>query len=370
MRNIAIFGWYGHRNLGDEWIFEAAKGLLDRFGGEYTLTIYGDPYCIHDEHAVLHTRNIKSILKDAWNCDAFFYAGGGAFPTKNNLKILFYVLVNAIYRLRHKPVICLGLSVESFHFESLLTRRLLKWFAATSSLLSVRDQSTFSEFSRFFDARPAQLLLSPDTVFSWEGKRGQAPAGTYGIVALANLFHRVSDDGRQMRAFAEAIAVVLGKLEESGYAIHLTAFCEQDEEINRMVQTMLPEKTTWVHDYSETDDQVFGLAENASFVIGMRFHSLVLAQKAKRPYFAISYASKCKGFMHDMHMDAYQVEFGTGEEEYLCKNIPLDPDEMYPLILEMLRDSDAVNEQLEENERTIMEGVARLEDAFAQVLSE
>ena len=57
--------------------------------------------------------------------------------------------------------------------------------------------------------------------------------------------------------------------------------------------------------------------KTADLVLGMRFHSLILAIKSQKPFVAISYASKVSDYMKSIKMEEYTINLENLESKHL-----------------------------------------------------
>lgn len=90
----------------------------------------------------------------------------------------------------------------------------------------------------------------------------------------------------------------------AGIPVTLVSFCalEGDEKAIEKLLTMIPDHTNIsTCFYSRDMDQILRLLSGASFIIGSRFHSIILGISFGKPVFPIMYNCKTSHYLSDLH---------------------------------------------------------------------
>ncbi len=337
---IAISGWYGHRNLGDDAILRVLVTELGRRLGCCSFAVLTDsaegvrmeppPGCRIESvphpplYRLSHARYpsvwVQSVL--AWrrlvHADLFVLGGGGLlrdnFPRSNLLRLLDEVL---LARLAGVPVALFAIGAGPFITR--IGRRLIRSAVHLARSVTVRDRASAAAL-RDIGAPPSRIrteadpaLLLATAVPPCCPASGGGP--NIGICPSRGMLTGFAGGAPGNPRLVETLAdVALRLVERPGARVWLIPFCRSStgdddvalcEEIwtaaNRHASIRV---APWIAD----PEQAKGLLARMDLIIGARLHSLIFGIGAGVPCVAINYEPKVAGFMADMGLSDYCLD--------------------------------------------------------------
>lgn len=157
MKTIALWGYYGYGNVGDEAILAAVLSMLD--GVRVKLLSGPSPSVENSDKIEIVPRSVKRLMSQIKSSDAFVLGGGGLIHDRINAKSTWYHLAGpAMSRIFGKPCAAVGQQIGPFYRKS--TTTLVK-YALKKAALTVRDQKSFDTAERL-GLKP---ILSADLAF-------------------------------------------------------------------------------------------------------------------------------------------------------------------------------------------------------------
>lgn len=274
---IRLHGWFGFRNLGDDLLLQKALDVLGGSGAVSSIEVsvresgYLQGFLRTDKPLSFAGRGMGSLFKAALHQDALVVGPGGLFPHRNLPKVAVYLVLTAWWKLLGRKVAYFGLGATSSQdaFSAFCWRRI----AALSDLFVCRDSDLLDACGI---AEGERAFAASDMVFL-DGPSGQAGENGRIAVALANLF---SDGEEGLEAFADGCVSIVSDLAEGGQGVDLLSFTAgRDEDLNEAIASKLIGRDIRVLDYSETLSAALAGLERYRLVLGMRFHSVLLAAR-------------------------------------------------------------------------------------------
>lgn len=162
MKTVALWGYYGYGNIGDEAILAAVLSMLD--GVRVKLLSGPTPSVAGSDKIEIVPRSVKQLLSQVKSSDAFVLGGGGLIHDRINAKSTWYHLAGpAMSRFFAKPCAAVGQQIGPFYRKS--TTTLVK-YALRKTRLTVRDQKSFVTAERL-GLKPTlsadlAFMLNPD----------------------------------------------------------------------------------------------------------------------------------------------------------------------------------------------------------------
>ena len=282
---ILIAGYYGFGNLGDELILSAVISHLNgRYKAPEITVLSVDPADTIRTHQVraISRWNLWNVFKEIWRNDFLVLGGGGLLQNKTSQRsLLYYLGLVAMARAVHCPVVLYAMGVETL--EGGWARK-LTWFLLSGPrvIITVRDEASKQILSEI-GVPPKRVHVTADPVFTRTPSSG--PRERYaGGAATALLIPRFPcpPQGRTMFAILARILRDEKKMQVSGALFQ--PILEMAHLKSYTGEQILPEGD-FALDFS-IDDMVERVAAH-DWVISARFHGLVLAALAGRPFIGI-----------------------------------------------------------------------------------
>lgn len=324
MKRALLLGSYGQTNIGDDLLMWNYLGFLRDRGYEriYANAARKDllPGIITESFPDLQVIETYRASPADWlrilrDVDVIVYGGGtmykemyGSTGRHRHAVTLRMAAMNSMARLSGVPVYNLNVGIGTIRTRlgRMINGRGLRACAFTI----FRDQQSY-DYARLVLRLPEdRIAVSSDGLFlssSWR-RHGDtpelpvpAPRPTIGVNLLSDIPDWV-DRPRYLRTVRELI----NRLITDGYAVIGIPFQHEYSEHNDhsfMADEVGPYVTSpqhWRLLDSVPVDRVGSVIAGCDAVIGMRFHSLVVATAIGTPFVAIAYDTKCKRYAEEI----------------------------------------------------------------------
>ena len=281
-KNIAVSGYYGFENFGDEAILKVIVSELK--ARDYGVTVFSkNPENTKNKLEVnsVYTFSLSGIFKTLKNSDVLISGGGSLLQDVTSLKSLFYylfVIGIALFLKNEVIIFAQGIGPINNPIGRLLTKMLLK----NCKYITVRDEKSLFRL-RGWNLKPE---LVSDPVWS-------LPVGNWMPECRI---------GVQLRSWKNLSRSYLSKLAKSVVSnfsdkdIYIYSFQDAlDLEICRNFEAELkllkPDINTQILNGLSIDETIESFS-HLDFLIGMRYHACLLALKYGIPTLALSYDEK------------------------------------------------------------------------------
>ncbi|HET6313375.1 MAG TPA: polysaccharide pyruvyl transferase family protein [Chloroflexia bacterium] len=343
-KKIAILGWYGSANAGDEAVLQSVVESLRRAGHDDLLVLSTNP------NATASTYHVQSVprnpldptpLRAVLQSQALVLGGGGLIQDSSSVYNLpLYALYVALARLRGIPVFGWGLGVGPLYTK--LGRLLARFVVRSSRYFSVRDTGS-ARALRAAGVRAEQVRVTADPAFlveptpvPLEGDAGHKPTVIFSVrhrlhdspglnpryLLPVGVRHRLKLETRpgldEDRRFARSVAHGMRCcVEEFGARVVLLPFwAERDDEVLRQVEQealrlgVPGEAIAWAG-VRHTPSDLAGYIAGADMLVSMRLHALIFGALAGVPALALSYVPKMRALMSLLGARRWVVEVQT-----------------------------------------------------------
>lgn len=311
-----IAGYFGFGNVGDDLLFLAAVGAVRRRVANAEITVLANS-------PAAFSRNTGARAVSMWNpvavwrairsSDRLLFGGGGIFQDRTSRRSLaYYLCLIAAAQLAGKPVgLCnVGIDPVSSPRLSRWMRRLL---ARAASPITVRDESSALAAAAAGLGRD-RVKVTADGVFAFDPPAGVAP------VTDALLVVRTPPPGVSTIVLPE----LARRLATSPLSCSVAAF--QPGEDADMAEAVARGARLRAAPAADASTAVATVA-SARRVISARYHALVLAAMAGRPFLGVGDPGKirslCRQFdMPYLEWTAGADRVGAAYEEWLSAPAP------------------------------------------------
>lgn len=327
MKEIGIWGWFGFRNCGDDLLLiNTVNEVVSCMSDDSKITVFGDENNLKRlfPPELIHTRNrsASSLIKYAFKSDILIIGPGGIFPSTNFTKLVFYLIITVIMKIRRKKIGYIGVGIGNGMFQRKRDIFLLNLISKLADAFISRSENYLS-FTP--DIKEKQITLSSDMIFSDKtvySSQADADSRTV-VVALANIFESNTDEIKE--SFLSEIMLLLEHIVSKGYSVKMVSFTnEKDMELNDMIAQRMGKNTVLSIPFCENPYDTFDLMKDAYACVGMRFHSLVMALSCGIPCLSISYSDKNEDVMSRFELSDYALRFGISKDEYFNDEIMID----------------------------------------------
>ena len=336
-KNIAVSGYYGFENFGDEAILKVIVSELK--ARDYGVTVFSkNPENTKNKLGVnsVYTFSLSGIFKTLKNSDILISGGGSLLQDVTSLKSLFYYLfvIGAALFLKNEVIIfAQGIGPINNPIGRLLTKTLLK----KCKYITVRDEKSLFRL-RGWNLKPE---LVSDPVWSLPvGNR--MPEGRVGV---------------QLRSWKNLSRSYLSKLAKnvvsnfSDKDIYIYSFQDAlDLEVCKNFEAELkllkPDINTQILNRLSIDETIESFS-HLDFLVGMRYHACLLALKYGIPTLALSYDEKVEKIAKRFDLPCSFLQDEENFEDLFVSLKELNPDKIKENARKCLFNFDNIVEKIE-----------------------
>ena len=301
--DLVLCGYYGHRNLGDDILFQQVIKNLRAHRPQCRIALlmshraqYAD---ILNELRVFAKNRFApfSVMNSILRSRALVFGGGSLLQDGTSTKSLLYYnfLLSFAQFFRKKTVLYANGIGPIKHGKNL--RRIRKTLSR-ATLITLRDSHSV-ELLESLQIPSQKVFLTADEVLTLSPKKPsqEAPAASYLVVSLREWKDTDPD-------FVEKTAWVLDQVagDRDLQLVFVTMQDAVDEEISRKVSSLLhvPSRIQ----KADTAKALTELICQSSGVVAMRLHALVLGLLCDVPVCGICYDPKVDGFLQELQIPA------------------------------------------------------------------
>jgi polysaccharide pyruvyl transferase CsaB len=321
---ILIAGYYGFGNLGDELILSSILSQLrGRYSNPEVTVLSANPSeteTYHRIHAVSRW-NVFSVLAALWRHDFLILGGGGLLQNKtSDRSLIYYLSLIAFARVMQCPVVLFAMGVESIEgsFLRSVTRFLLN---GSDVKITVRDEVSKQILVEIGVPAPS-IHITADPVFTHasSGVRRER-YGFQGASALLIPRFPCPASGRRLFAIAGRILREEKKMKVSGLLFQPQAELPHLQKFNG---EMILSDQDFLTGFSL--DETAAEVGKYDWILSARFHGLVLAALAGRPFIGVGDPNKVGRLCRTMKMpflkwDASEEEIKAAIEKIALKSV-------------------------------------------------
>lgn len=330
VKRIAISGYYGFNNSGDEAVLQSMLLALQAEGKEQgvriePIVLSANPEWTERMYGVraIHRMKLGAVAAELRKCDGLISGGGSLLQDATGaLTIPYYLAIVQLAQWLGKPTFIYAQGIGP------VNRRLYDPFIRSvfkkCRYISVRDQESADLLQRMGvpNARidvvpdPVMGLKLKDAVLNKPSDRSQGASDTPVVGISVRYWNK---DRNELKALAESLKAV--QASRDVILRFLPFHLPTDEEASRYVMELLG---AGQHSVDSSRVQLISgvihpqdmLAEVSScdVLIGMRLHSLIYAASQHVPLLGISYDPKIDQFLHRLDMQASAVTSSDGVE--------------------------------------------------------
>lgn len=304
-KHIAVSGYYGFENFGDEAILKVLTTELKAHG--YYVTVFSkNPENTGLKLGVnsVYTFSLKSVIETLKNADVLISGGGSLLQDVTSLKSLFYylfVIGTALFFKKDVIIFAQGIGPINNFWGRFVTKKLLK----KCKYITVRDEKSLFRL-RGWDLNPD---LVSDPVWSLEVKE-TIPMGRVGVQL------------RSWKGLSQKYLMTLARQIVSNFSdkeIYIYSFQDAlDLELCRHFEAQLklvnPQIKTKLLNGLTIDETVQSFS-NLDYLIAMRYHACLLALKYGVPTLALSYDEKVEKLSKRFSIPCSMLDLNENFEE-------------------------------------------------------
>ncbi len=315
MVKVAISGYYGFKNFGDEAILTVLINHLKQLK-DIDITVFSsDIDYTSSTYSVNSVKrfDIKNVIKTIQNSDVLISGGGSLLQDVTSLKsVVYYSLIIALGLLFNKKVIIFaqGIGPLNKKLSQLIVRNLLK----NCTLVTVRDEKSLALLNNW--NIHANLVCDP--IYSLN-VTPEPDNGAIGVQLREfktmnyNLLHKL----------ALFIARKFRDKKVEIFSLQESQDLELSKRFEHILKTLNPELKTEI-----ITDDIINRISKLSYLIAMRFHAILVALKCGIKTCAINYDVKVEKLANEAAIPLISMDAHENFEEIYHKLENLKSDDL------------------------------------------
>ncbi|MFA5367026.1 MAG: polysaccharide pyruvyl transferase family protein [Dehalococcoidia bacterium] len=326
MPKIAIHGFYGAGNLGDEAILEILLRELNRLKGAKVVVFAWNPEAVSQTYGVksLSYAGKTGLMRRIWEIgrsNIFILGGGGLLKDygKDSSSLRGWLgLLRLAQRLRIRTAL-LGVGVENIRYDE--SRKLIKEALDNVDLITVRDHISRDILADIGVTNEVKVTTDPAVLYG-EVKPGKPAEWSLPPKVLISVRHwydkgfyidNAEANQNLLRSLGAAADFLIRKYgaEVTFVPFRTTSYDNDIEVMEQVASYMKHGDEACIQSVVPEADDFVKMAGESSLVIGMRLHSLILASAVGTPVIGLEYMPKVRGYMDSIGQSKYCLDLNT-----------------------------------------------------------
>ncbi|MDX1918423.1 MAG: polysaccharide pyruvyl transferase CsaB [Candidatus Caenarcaniphilales bacterium] len=277
--SIFLVGYFGANNLGDELLLHTLIRELESIASFKFRILSDDPIGtkqVYPRAEGIYKYSWLEIVQAIISSNTVIFCGGSLLQDATSFNsLIFYSSIAFLAKLFGKELILLSQGIGP------LNRPVSRFIGLL--VLEMADVVTLREGNEIF-----QGTVGADLVWGMDIDLSDIPPPESPLIVVSLRQHSEVTEGR-----LEQLAYFINQVYH-GYEVKLIALQPNDKRPLEMLSKLLGKqiKPIEIYDYQTWEEVGRPIFANAELVIGMRFHSIVLATKCGTPSIGISYDPK------------------------------------------------------------------------------
>lgn len=305
MARVAVSGYYGFNNTGDEAVLYSILRTLRAAKPDLKVTVFSnDPAKTAKQYNVeaVNRWKIKEIITTLRQSDVLISGGGSLLQDATGPKsIIYYLAVVWLAKLLRKPVVYYAQGVGPI--TSGLGKKLVPYVTNKVELVTVRDEASRELLVKLGVAKPP-IYVTADPVLGLYHREVERNAGREALVrsglpakAGKPLVGIAPREWKNLSGYQKVLAQLGDTLTRRGYQVVLIPFqVPEDVAVCREIARLMEEEAVMLKG-SCSVVEMLGLIAGMQLVVGMRLHALIMAAVMGVPAVGISYDPKVDSFL-------------------------------------------------------------------------
>ncbi len=317
---IALSGYYGFDNAGDEALLAAITSSIKRLQANAEFVVFsgnpGKTSTLHGFRAVYY-KNPLLVIRELRSSDLLISGGGSIFQDVTSaFSLPYYISVVALAKLFKKPVVFYAQGVGPINRS--FSKILMRLIGNRVDLITLRDAAS-SQFLIEMGVTHPPLLVTADPVFSLQPD----DADRIRIERLLKAYE-ITDrplvgvavrKWKTLEGYQPTLAQLLDELAARGFTIVFVAMSYPNDiaESKRVAKLMCQESI--IIDEHLISQEHLALIDHMQLMIAMRLHALIFAANRGIPFAGISYDPKVESFLKSFGLEPLANDFAAMQDQ-------------------------------------------------------
>ena len=331
---IALVGYFGHENIGDEAILQSVIQQLKKYHKPLEILVFTNTPTETSELynvSTLKRKSIINIIAAIRMSDIILFAGGTLFQDETSFgSLIYYLFIIVLAKIFKRKVILYSQGVEPFRYY--LSKFLVKQVFLFVDHISVRDRSSQAYLKK-------TLKIKKNIRFNIDSAMLLCP------LQLNNKYRNFI--GLNLMDVPNIpIEMIIKDLMEftktHNKKILYIPFQERDRILGEKLQKYFGVDSFVILDVMPNISELLGIIQQLDFLVGARLHSLILSATAYTPFIGIHIYDKVKSFSTDVH------------QNYLAFN-DLQKGVLYSTLIKVFNNKNKLKNQLKQTVENLKE---------------
>lgn len=332
MKKIAIHGFYGHGNLGDEAILKTLLHEFSKFPNIEVVVFSSNPKQVSKTHGVrsVHSQGRRSLLRRIWELKTsnLFILGGGDllkdYGNDSSSLEEWLRLLRLAKRLNVKTALC-AIGVVNIRYDK--SRKLIRDALDKVDLITVRDHNSKDVLIDVGVTNEVKVATDPAVLLGNinASKTKDFLTQPKVVICVRHWFDKgfyiekpeINDNFILSLSAAADFLVEHYNLEIDFIPFRTTSYDDDRIVAEQVISFMKHKDNTHIHSHAPDVGEFIEIAKQSSLVIGMRLHSLILGTSVGVPVIGLAYMPKVKAYMDSIGQCEYSLDLETMTSEKL-----------------------------------------------------
>lgn len=300
-------------NLGDDLFI---KTLIDRYKGHNLYLVTKDEKFLEPfkKYENVFGVSYKEVFMDTKKYDGCVIIGGSIFQDYGNKRdYLNYIRRNLViksFKLKNKPVFIMGSNIGPINTK--VGKEIFKTTFNNATFTSVRDLKSYNLLKDL--NIKSRYDIYPDIVFSLKDNVKNETTKDENILGISVINY--DREKEHQPSYINKMVEIINEYKNTNqdakvYLFGFDAGHQNDGEVIDKIIDKVQSKENVLKVMYEGDMELFlDKFSSSSFIIGSRFHSVILALKYNISFFPIIYSSKTENLLNDIgyNLDCVKYE--------------------------------------------------------------
>lgn len=311
---IALSGYYGFDNAGDEALLSAITTTIKKFNPDVNFVVFsGSPQKTTRLHGLYAINRINplAVIRELLHSDLLISGGGSLFQDITGpFSLPYYISIVTLAKILKKPVFYYAQGIGPINRK--FSKILLKYISNRVNMITLRDEASLQVLNDLGISRPP-IKVTADPVFTLEAsarvqKDIQELLLSYSLPEHMLLGVSVRN-WPALEGYQEVLARVLDFLAAQGYSIVFIPMSYPDDirESQLLLSLMKTEGILIKQNLSSLEH--IALISHLDLMIGMRLHSLIFSAASGIPFAGISYDPKIDAFLKSFDSEPLNIDY-------------------------------------------------------------
>ncbi len=193
-----------------------------------------------------------------------------------------------------------------------------KYWEHIEKVFSECKHVTLRDYSSYMKMRHlTNVQYAPDVVF---GVKVPTVTANNGVVISVVDISIHTQDVNIVDAYYKRLTELINYFSDQNIPVTLVSFCKKEGDENaikkllKMIKDPDKIKTSY---YNGDFEEIIELFSNASYIVGTRFHSIILGIHCKKPVLPIMYSCKTRNYLLDLGFEGTKISLADLENQTL-----------------------------------------------------